>query len=725
MFSFRVFSTILVVFFLITNISDAQTKRLSYEQVFLNEGEKIIGSTPSLLGWFDAGNYLERNKEDSVNQILKVNAVNGESTVLVDFDKISEILPGDIKLSRDYKFTDDYSSMIFVYQNDLHYINFKTTDHKQLTNDVEEEVNPRFSPDNNLIAYTKNRDLFYYDISADKEHRLTNDASEVIYNGFASWVYYEEILGRGSRYAAFWWSPNSELIAFLRFDDSPVPKFPIYRSAGKHGELEWEHYPKAGDPLPKVKLGIASTETSEITWIDIDNNEEHMVALPFWSADSKQLLLQWLNRDQDNLKIYSANSHNGDIKEIYNEKQKSWIEFFEDIYCFKNGNGFILRSDKSGWSHLYHYDYTGKLINRITGGSWAVTGISYVDETNEEIYFTGSKNKSTESHLYKSKLDGSGLKQITNEAGTHSVKVAPGGQYYYDRFSSITTPPAVNLYNGNGEKIRELGNSKLPVYDEYEIGKVELFTIPSGDGINLPARWILPADFDNAKKYPVLFKVYGGPGRNSVTNSFQRLSDFYYAQEGIIVISVDHRGSGHFGKEGMSLMHRNLGKWEMHDYIAAVKWLKEKSFIDTSKIGITGGSYGGYVTSLALTQGSDYFTHGIAHFSVTDWLLYDNVYTERYMDKPEDNPEGYKAGSVFTYVDNYKGMLRLTHGTMDDNVHMQNTIQLIDKLIDANKEFELMIYPGERHGIRGVKRKHATRETNGFWFKHLLSEEID
>jgi len=252
-----------------------------------------------------------------------------------------------------------------------------------------------------------------------------------------------------------------------------------------------------------------------------------------------------------------------------------------------------------------------------------------------------------------------------------------------------------------------------------------LFRIPTSDGYDLPASWILPPDFDDNKKYPVIISIYGGPESQGVANRFPRgLGSYYLAQNGIIVISVDHRGSGHFGKAGSSQMHRNLGKWEMNDYIEAVKWLKSKSFIDGNKIGITGGSYGGYVTCMALTYGADYFNFGVADYSVTDWHLYDDVYTERYMDTPDQNPEGYEFGSVLSHASDYKGKLLITHGTIDDNVHMQNSIQLIDLFEDLGKDFEMMLYPGERHGWRGPKEDHLSKLTVKFWFNNLLEKEF-
>ena len=274
--------------------------------------------------------------------------------------------------------------------------------------------------------------------------------------------------------------------------------------------------------------------------------------------------------------------------------------------------------------------------------------------------------------------------------------------------------------------IRRLGSSYSEVLKQYALPKTELFRIQTDDGYNLPAKWFLPSDFDSNKKYPVIMSIYGGPGASSVMNSFgyRGFRNRFLSERGIIVISVDHRGSGHFGKKGMDLMHRNLGRWEMNDYIQAVEYMRTLPFVDAERIGIKGGSYGGYVTSLALTYGSDFFKYGIADFSVIDWKLYDSVYTERYMDTPEENPEGYKKSSVLSYIDKYKGVLRITHGTMDDNVHMQNTIQFVDKILDTGKTVELMLYPGQRHGIRGKKRKELNKSDVNFWLKNFFNKKL-
>jgi dipeptidyl-peptidase-4 len=704
----------------------AQKKKLTYLQVYQHGEPRLLGSLPRIEGWLDENHYLELKSPDAEKEqnLMKVNALTGKESLFIDYRSLNKKLPKGFSLQRSTAKTEDYTGFLFDRKGDLYYFSAKSEVFKRLTYTPSAEKNPRFSPDGKCIAYTRDHNLYVLEIETGLEHQLTDDGSDIIYNGWASWVYFEEILGRRSRYAAFWWSPNSKMIAFLRFDDSPVPEFPIYRADGIHGELEIQHYPKPGDPNPWVKLGIAHMKTGEIIWIDIEEKADHYVAWPFWTPDSKQLFFQWMNRGQDNIKIYAAVPKTGKKTEIYDEKQTSWVDFFTDLYFFKNAGGFLLRSDVDGWSHLYHYDMNGQLKKRLTGGEWSVLNIALVDEKSKKIYFHSTKKKSTENHLYSVDFNGKNLKQLTKVSGSHRCRVSPGGKYTIDSYSNILQPTRMELWSTSGKIIRTLGDQKLPALDEFDLGKVELFTIPSGDGVDLPAVWTLPPDFDETKKYPIIFSIYGGPGSARVSNRFGRMSTHFLAQHGIITISVDHRGSGHFGKKGVSLMHRKLGKWEMHDLIAAVKWLRKLPTIDEKRIGITGGSYGGYTTCMALTYGADYFTHGIAGSSVTDWKLYDTVYTERYMDTPEENPEGYKFGSVMTHADKYNGSLLITHGTMDDNVHMQNTIQFIDKLEDLDKDFELMLYPNARHGIGYPKRNHSARESVQFWFRHFLGKEL-
>jgi dipeptidyl-peptidase-4 len=696
-------------------------KKITYEQAYLNK-EPLLFKRMTTASWLDDEHYLlqERDEKTKTTRLLKVSVKSGEKSILLDYGALQKALPQGVTAEAPAEMSPDYSRFIYNFKNDLYLLLPKTGTFRRLTATAEEEQNPRLSPDGRYLAYTRGNDLYAFDLDNGLEYQVTADGSETILNGYASWVYFEEILGRRSRYGAFWWSPDSRKIAFLRFDDSPVPIFPIFRSGGAHGDLEKERYPKSGDPNPKVRLGIVTLPENKIVWADFNENADHYVAWPIWLPGSDRLTVQWMNRGQDNIKIFAVDLKTGGKEEIFDEKQPAWVEFFEDLTFFKDGSGFLLRSDVDGWGHFYSYDLKGKLRTRLTEGPWQVRNIGLVDEKNNFVYFSANKDDSTEMHLYRVRFDGRGLERLTKEPASHYCQVSPGGSYFFDMSTSIGQPSKQDLYRNDGTWIRTIDSSESPALKEYALGKKELFTIPTEDGYTLPAYWILPSDFDPAKKYPVIFTIYGGPGAPTVSNSYPPLSSLYLAQEGIIVMSVDHRSSGHFGKKGVSLMHRSLGKWEMHDLIEAVKWLREKPFIEPSKIGITGGSYGGYTTCLALTYGADYFTHGIASSSVTDWRLYDSVYTERFMDTPAENKEGYDFGSVMTHAKNLKGVLLLMHGDMDDNVHMQNTVQLIDALMDEGKMFEYMVFPNQRHGFGGTKRENASRRSVDFWFKHLL-----
>ena len=707
-------------------LTNAQDKQLTFNQVYMFGEPRILKPLPRLQGWFDDEHYLWQKRDATTSAILKINAITGEETIVLDFNSINPSLDeAELTAEENIGITKDYTGLLFKDDNDLFFYSILQNKVTRLTNDKDDEVNPMLSPDGKKVAYTKNKDLYVVNVDFAKETRLTNDASDIIYNGYASWVYMEEIIGRSLNYRAFWWAPNSEMITFLRFDDTPVAKFPLYKMDSVHGEIEWQHYPKPGDANPIVKMGIAHISTNKVVWIDEDENSDQYTALTFWSPDSKEMFYQVLNRDQNDLQILSANPETGKNRLIYQEKNNTWVEFIEDIHILKNNKGFILRSELDGWRHLYYYDMNGKPKKQLTKGEWNVSDIKLVDEKNERIFFEANNGERLETHLFVVDFDGDDLEQLTEISGTHKSNVSPKGKYFYDAYSDINSPGKMDLCDGEGNLIRNLSDRKTKTLDEYKLGKTEMFSIKTKDGFDLPAMWVLPPDFDESKRYPVLFAVYGGPGGTDVTNSFSAYLDRYFiSQSGIIYFIVDHRGSAYFGKKGKDYLYRNMGKWEINDYTEAVKWLRTKSFIDSTKIGITGSSYGGYVACMALTLGADYFTHGIAEYSVTDWALYDNVYTERYMDLPTENKEGYKFGSAMTHAVNYKGLLRITHGTLDDNCHMQNTLQLVDKLTTLDKHFELMLYPNERHGVGFPKWQHAQSEYVNFWFKNFLGKDF-
>jgi dipeptidyl-peptidase-4 len=602
----------------------------------------------------------------------------------------------------------------------------------QLTFDVAEEKNPTLSPDGNYVGYTKNNNLYTLSLATKKEVAITNDGATGILNGYASWVYFEEIFGRSTQYRAFWWSPDSKYISFMRFDERKVPMFPIYNSEGQHGFVEETRYPKAGDQNPTVKIGWTTPDGGSITWADFNEMEDQYFGWPIWNPNNNAMWLSWMDRGQNNLKIYELNMTTGAKKPVYTEYQKTWIDL-EDrnggrINFIPNNKGYIAQADVSGWNHLYMYDMEGKLQYPITNGKFTVLGIRQIDEKNKTIYFTARGiESSARIDLYSIGFDGKNQKRLTvGDYNNAQVYLAPDAKNFVTLYSNVQTPTTLALINAQKKTVEVLGTATPANYDATKLAKTELIRIKSADGLfELPALVTWPKNMDPNKKYPLLVSIYGGPNAGTVMDSWSsNPTKEAWAQEGLIQVAFDHRASGHFGKEGVNYMYRDLGHWEMEDYMTMAKWFIANGQADPTKIAMTGFSYGGYMSTYALTYGASVFTHAMAGGSVTAWELYDSHYTERFMDTPAENPEGYKSGNVMTHLKNFKGVLQLVHGTMDDNVHMQNSIQLLSALQDQGKQVEFMLYPGGRHGWGGAKGKHFNDLKNQFIYKHLLEKAM-
>lgn len=682
----------------------AQKKELTDDQYFKNNFKGIIQPLPSVGKWVDESHVVIRR--------------DGKS-FLLDCKKGTEveyIAPAPATLTA--------AKPTMINKNNDLYIN-----EVRLTNDSAKEVNPTLSPDGNYVAYTKNNNLYTVNISTKKETALTSDGSDVILNGYASWVYMEEILGRSTAYKAFWWSPDSKTIAYFRSDDTNVPVFTITDGTGQHGLVEKEHYPKVGDPNPAVKVGFVSADGGATVWSDFNEKDDQYFGMPAWKPDGSSLLVQWMNRLQNNLVVYEVNPATGAKKEFYNETQKTWIDLDDNnrISFLKNGKGALLLSDATGWKHLYYHDIDGKLINPVTTGKFTVTALNYADETNGIVYFTArSRENSATRDYYRVNLDGRNLQRLTFGNFNHSINASPNGQYFITTYGNSGTPNKMALVNNKGKIIKELADAKGTEFDTYALAKTELIRVKSDDGLyDLPMKITWPLNMEAGKKYPLLISIYGGPDAGTVSDNFQLSGgQQWYAKEGLIQVSMDHRASGHFGKEGVNFMYHNMGDWELKDYSTMVKWLIANGSADAKRVCMVGFSYGGYMTCLALTKYSDVFTFGMAGGSVTDWSLYDAVYTERFMGTLANNAEGYKTGNVMNFVDNYKGGLQIVHGVIDDNVHLQNSLQLISKLQDSKMDFEFMIYPGGRHGWGGNKGLHFQNLKTKFIYKNLLQKEV-
>lgn len=688
----------------------AQKKELGADQYFRSNFKGITQPLPVVLRWTD-GTHVAIMKE---GKRVLIDCKTGKET---DFKE--EATAKDLVVPK---------PVISYKDNDL----YTTKDGKEirLTNDKDREVNPVVSPDGNYVAFTKNNNLYTVNLNTQKETQLTADGSDVILNGFSSWVYWEEILGRGTANKAFWWSPDSKHIAYFRSDDTKVPVYTITDGTGQHGLVEKQHYPKVGDPNPEVKVGIVSPDGGATVWAGFNEKDDQYFGMPYWKPDGSALLVQWMNRLQNNLVIYDVNPATGAKKEFYNETQKTWVDLDDNdrISFLQNGKGFILQSDATGWRHLYYYDMSGKLINAITTGKFTVTDLTYVDEKNSIVYFTARSRENTATRdYYRVNLDGKNLQRLTFGNFNHGfVNPSPTGEYFVTTYSNAAAPAKMALVSNKGKIVKELGDAKGAEFDAYNIAKTELVRVKSDDGLyDLPMKITWPLNMVAGKKYPVLISIYGGPNAGTVMEGFLLTGmQQWYAKEGLIQVSMDHRASGHFGKEGVNYMYHNLGDWELKDYSTMVKWLVANGSADAGKICITGFSYGGYMTCMALTKYSDVFTYGMAGGSVTDWTLYDSHYTERFMGTPANNAEGYKTSTALNFVDKYKGGLQIVHGVIDDNVHMQNSLQLISKLEDAKKDFEFMIYPGGRHGWGGNKGLHFQNLKTKFIYKYLLEREV-
>ena len=602
---------------------------------------------------------------------------------------------------------------------------------------VEGWVNPTYSPDYSKIAYTLGNNLYSIDVNTREIVQHTSDGSDVILNGYASWVYYEEIFGRASRYKAFWWSPDSKVLAFYRFDNSKVPMFPIYNSEGQHGSLNETRYPKAGDPNPEVKIGFVSVRGGEIVWADFDSSKDQYFGIPFWNGEGDRFMVSWMDRSQDNLKMYSVDPVYGNKYMIYEENQSTWIDWMEQMLFTKDGM-YIVR-DTNLWQQIYFLSFDGKVYKRITDGgqNW---GVRLLKVDKKYLYYTAKRETSVRNDIYRVTLSNNKVERISSgQYNCASVRVEEeNGTKIYASLSNLSTPTQEVVFNiprdGNLKRMTMdvLFDSKGPDFDKYEIAVPELVYITTRDGIELPATVIWPIDMDRSGrvKYPVKVNIYGGPDSPQVLDSWKGVTfnTQWWAYHGVIQVVLDTRSSGHLGKAGMNQVYRRLSVLELQDFIDGISYFRKFPFVDSQKVGVEGFSYGGTMSVLCVTAANEFFQYAIAGGAVADWKLYDTHYTERYMDTPQDNPLGYEQAAVFDRMGAYKGdktnMLRYTHGTGDDNVHFQNGLQIIDKLQQLGKDFELMIYPQGMHGYRGYQSNQSNLQDYRFWYEYLLEQDL-
>jgi dipeptidyl-peptidase-4 len=597
--------------------------------------------------------------------------------------------------------------------DDLYHYDLKSSALVQLTSTPGFEDDPAFSPDGRMVAFTRDGNLFVADVAGGRERQLTSDGGPQRFNGRLDWVYQEEIYGRGS-FRAFWWSPDSTRVAFLQLDQHPVPEITLTDHISHRQTLEAFDYPKAGDRNPLVKLGVVRAAGGQVSWIDTSKYSaaDHLIVNVTWSPDSQDVVYSLQDREQTWLDLNLGSAATGATRTLFRETTKAWVDNQGDPTWLKDGS-FLWTSERSGWKHLYHYKANGTLEKQVTSGPWEVRNVHGVDETNGWVYFAGTERSHIGSDVYRVKLDGTGMARLTQKPGTHNATFNPGMTAWVGTWSDATTPTQTRLHRADGTELRVIEENKVPALAEFRLSKPEFLQVKTRDGFLMEAMLIKPPDFDPSKKYPVFQQTYAGPHSPTVANRWSGAGGMFnqfLAQQGIVVWACDNRSASGKGAESAWAAYKRLGESELADIEDGVAWLKQQPWVDATRIGINGWSYGGFMTSYALTH-SKSFAMGIAGGSVTDWHLYDSIYTERFMLMPQNNPEGYDRTSVIKAAKNLSGRLLLLHGLMDDNVHAQNTVQLAYELQRAGKPFELMLYPKSRHGVTDPQLVRHMRQT--------------
>jgi dipeptidyl aminopeptidase/acylaminoacyl peptidase len=672
----------------------------------------FFGSPVSIADWLDDGEHFLQIKE---GKLWKVQAATGRCQPFHDPDKLAAALAKLPTIGKEkaeglasapyLEMNPQKTGALFQHENDLYFATLDGKKAVRLTKSPGHKELVSFSPNGEFVAFIRDNNLYVVDIATQTERALTTDGTDVIFNGKADWVYFEEIFDRDRR--AYWWSPDSSRIAFIRYDDRPVHKFTVLDTIPTRQIVEQTPYPKTGDPNPLVKLGVVAAGGGDIRWADLNSYSEtsSLLLRASWTPDSGRVWFFVQDRAQTWLDVCTMSPNGGAPTRLFRESGKTWIDDPGPLKFLKDGS-FLLNSSRTGYMHLYHYDQSGKLLNAVTSGNWEVDngpfvrpGPDAVDEAGGWVYFRAKRPSGIASSFHRAKLDGSQLETLTTSPGDHRPTLDPKAKFFVDSFSSHERPNQVRLCRADGTLERVMDTNPVYVREEYRNGNYELVRIPTPDGVELDGAILKPANFDPKKKYPVWLQIYGGPHLPTVRDNWARgrARDEALAAMGFIVFHCDPRSSTDRGHVFNWTCYRQLGVQELKDFETAIRWISRNSWVDPARIGISGGSYGGYMTCFALTH-SKLFAAGVAAAPVTDWHNYDSIYTERYMNTPQENPDGYEKTSVVKAAKNLHGRLLLVHGMMDDNVHVQNALQFIKALQDAGKDFEVMFYPKARHG---------------------------
>lgn len=578
------------------------------------------------------------------------------------------------------------------------------------------------SPTENKVAFVYENKLHVQDLDNGSMTTIGQGEEDALMAGMVDWVYEEEF----SFHKGFHWSPDGKYIAFYQFDESAVPTFSMdVYGKGLYPSQDVFKYPKAGEVNSVVAIHIYDLKNNNDNAIDLGPEAEYYPRIQ-WTKSSNELVITTLNRHQNHLTLSKASIDGNklEVETLFEEEAPAYLEINNNLRFLEDGS-FIWTSEQSGYNHIYHYKSNGKLKRQITEGNWDVTEFYGIDEATGFLYYQSAEESPINRAVYRINLNGKEKTKLSSQKGWNDATFSSGFQFYINRFSSAERPTYESLHKSDGSLVRVMRDNENIVnrLKEYKLSPKEFLQIPNAEGTLLNAWMIKPLDFDPAKQYPVLMFVYGGPGSQTVKDQFDAGNGVWYqhlASKGYIVVSVDNRGTGARGRDFRTQTYQQLGKLETEDQISAAKWLAQQSYVNGERIGIWGWSYGGYMSSLGITKGNEVFKMAMAVAPVTNWRFYDNIYTERYMRTPQENAAGYDDNSPINHVEKLEGAYLLVHGSADDNVHVQNTMRMIEALVQANKQFDLFIYPDKNHGIYGgnTRRHLFTKMT------HFIEENL-
>jgi dipeptidyl-peptidase-4 len=690
--------------------------------------------------WLDDNTaYIyDLRKPDSIRVLERLDPATGKRVQALDWKQASASFNSFFAEGRAPRISPVPSTItgsgkygLYVVTGDIFVLDIPNATFIRLTQtpDVEKSVN--FSPDGSKLAFVRNSNIYVCDIPTKREWQLTADGGGAILNGTLSWVYWEEIFGR--RDIGYWWSEDSKAIAYLQTDESEVGIQHFVNFEPWTPTVRTQRYARVGEKNPAVKVGVVELGSQKTTWADLDHSSYEYVIRVGWLANSTQLWVRTMNRLQTQLDLFFIDRQTGKSQFIQRDTDEGWLNMNDDLYFLKDGKHMLLASEKSGYYHLYRYTLKGELVNQITKGEWALCSsgggafwvkkaVTGIDEDAGWIYFTSLEKSSLERHLYRIKMDGKSMERLSAGDGTHTITMSPNAKYYFDRFSNITTPPSLILFDSKGKMKQILAAPEYGGFKKFGIQFAEIFTVPARDGFKLPASITKPRDFEPNKKYPVIVEVYGGPSAPTISNAFDygAVWDNVLGNLGYICVKIDNRAATGISKklENLILM-RSPGEIELNDLVDGVRWFKQQPFVDPDRIGVTGWSGGGTNTVLAMTRSTE-FKAGIAGGTVTDFRFYDSKWGEALMRTEKENLKGYEENSLLRYAKDLHGKLLLVHGTHDDNVHIQNLWRFVDELIKANKLFEIMIYPLRGHGVGDpAGSRHLRNVEIDFWKRNL------